>query len=408
LLAADTYVRGCNEAVTGTGGDSGTINNQISLAWLIKFGMFNYYTGGDIGIAQEKEIAKYLNAQSPPIKLDAFKLSHHGSKHSTPDELLGTLKANGVGIVPVGRNTYGHVNDETLSRALDESTSASDRAPNEQITEKLSRIYFSGQLDQFFPKIEGGKEKPSVDTFKDVSDTTYTGYGNIVIRVDDVNKGQFSVSYDYFGFGTEKASGSDNTVLGDLKDKLPPNAFFEIVMNFILVTLKAGNSNYKLYKDNAISISAKIVTEIKEKTALLDVSDVSSSVLEVIFKKEQNLTNLTVATTENNYTALAGRCQKIRDQINNSTTSEGKTRKTFADGGLPPAKHINKRVDAFENRNRKPKRKEPDPDTGVSRQTDSHMSDEPGDNVSTFNWVVAAVVAAVVATVVDLYKRMKH
>lgn len=40
---------------------------------------------------------------------------HHGSKHSTADELLTVLRPE-IAVISVGYNSYGHPSEETLRR----------------------------------------------------------------------------------------------------------------------------------------------------------------------------------------------------------------------------------------------------------------------------------------------------
>jgi len=85
--------------------------NGNSIALIIEFNQFRYYLGGDLEIDQEKELIPIISAKStssdyPP--LSAFKVSHHGSSHSTPEEFLKDLKPT-VAFISCGTsNSFKH------------------------------------------------------------------------------------------------------------------------------------------------------------------------------------------------------------------------------------------------------------------------------------------------------------
>ncbi|MFM7880075.1 MAG: hypothetical protein ACKO80_07250, partial [Acidimicrobiaceae bacterium] len=106
-IAINGYIIGNTEQITQEK-ESGTEVNQRSLAFLIEFGNFRYYTGGDIGQAQEEKIAAYLKKHNK--QLDAFKVSHHGSEHSTPLSLCQQAKKGCVAFISRGwENPFDHV-----------------------------------------------------------------------------------------------------------------------------------------------------------------------------------------------------------------------------------------------------------------------------------------------------------
>jgi competence protein ComEC len=47
--------------------------------------------------------------------VDLLKVGHHGSRGSTGDEWLDSLRPR-VAVISVGRNTYGHPSAQTLAR----------------------------------------------------------------------------------------------------------------------------------------------------------------------------------------------------------------------------------------------------------------------------------------------------
>ncbi len=70
--------------------------NASSLAFLIEYGDFKYFTGGDIESVQEDSLLNGLG------KLSAFKLSHHGSHFSTSQAFLDKT-APGLAFISCGQ-----------------------------------------------------------------------------------------------------------------------------------------------------------------------------------------------------------------------------------------------------------------------------------------------------------------
>ena len=65
---------------------------------------------GDLGQDGEKEIANNFN-----LKVDYFKLGHHGSKTSSNPEFLQKISPSEVFISAGRNNRFGHPHQETLS-----------------------------------------------------------------------------------------------------------------------------------------------------------------------------------------------------------------------------------------------------------------------------------------------------
>jgi competence protein ComEC len=85
--------------------------NEDSLVLLVEYGAFQALFAGDAGLRAETE----MRGRVP--RVDLLKVGHHGSRGSTGDEWLDSL-APRVGIIPVGRNDYGHPAPETLRRLV--------------------------------------------------------------------------------------------------------------------------------------------------------------------------------------------------------------------------------------------------------------------------------------------------
>jgi len=70
---------------------------------------------GDMSSSTERSLMRF--AELP--KLDMLVIGHHGSRYSTSEELLTTLKPD-IAVIPVGRNSFGHPSPEVIDR-LDRS-----------------------------------------------------------------------------------------------------------------------------------------------------------------------------------------------------------------------------------------------------------------------------------------------
>jgi competence protein ComEC len=69
---------------------------------------------GDLPLQQEDELIK----NNLDLAVDVLKVGHHGSKYSSGNELLKAVKAK-YAVISVGRqNSYGHPNQETIQRLL--------------------------------------------------------------------------------------------------------------------------------------------------------------------------------------------------------------------------------------------------------------------------------------------------
>jgi len=85
--------------------------NEDSLVLLVEYGAFQALFAGDAGFPAEREL------RSRTRRVDLLKVGHHGSRGSTGNEWLDSLRPS-VAIVSVGQNTYGHPSRETLQRLM--------------------------------------------------------------------------------------------------------------------------------------------------------------------------------------------------------------------------------------------------------------------------------------------------
>lgn len=90
------------------------LENQMSLAFVIEFGTFVYFTGGDLETTQEDELGKWLRTKHKHVC--GFKCSHHGSKHSTSEAFVGALDPT-VAFISAGlHGKFKHPNQPVLDR----------------------------------------------------------------------------------------------------------------------------------------------------------------------------------------------------------------------------------------------------------------------------------------------------
>ncbi|HET6779012.1 MAG TPA: DNA internalization-related competence protein ComEC/Rec2 [Gemmatimonadales bacterium] len=83
--------------------------NEDSLVLLIEYGSFQALFAGDAGFPAEAEMRSRARA------VDLLKVGHHGSRGSTSDEWLDSLRPRAA-VISVGQNKYGHPSPPTLQR----------------------------------------------------------------------------------------------------------------------------------------------------------------------------------------------------------------------------------------------------------------------------------------------------
>jgi len=83
--------------------------NEDSLVLLVEYGGFQALFAGDAGFPAEAEMRSRTGA------VDLLKVGHHGSRNSTGDEWLDSLRPQAA-VISVGRNKYGHPSPPTLHR----------------------------------------------------------------------------------------------------------------------------------------------------------------------------------------------------------------------------------------------------------------------------------------------------
>jgi competence protein ComEC len=83
--------------------------NEDSLVLLVEYGSFQALFAGDAGFPAEIEMRSRVRA------IDLLKVGHHGSRGSTGEEWLDSLRPRAA-VISVGGNKYGHPSPPTLQR----------------------------------------------------------------------------------------------------------------------------------------------------------------------------------------------------------------------------------------------------------------------------------------------------
>jgi len=127
------YFGGSEEIIRGdlSKSDPPPSENDLSISFILSFGDFQFYLGGDAsGENYTSEFGyRYHDVEtclaSDPIimnqyggHLEVLRVNHHGSSHSTNEHFLQVMNPQ-VAIFSVGdHNTYGHVDGNVLARVL--------------------------------------------------------------------------------------------------------------------------------------------------------------------------------------------------------------------------------------------------------------------------------------------------
>lgn len=107
-------------------------HNNDSLAWLLRFHNFRYYTGGDLKSELEDALFYTNEDDAQPgarkaEKIHVFKAGHHGSHKSTSDTFLQMIRPDACIVScgnPVsGSNTFDHPRSDLMKRLLKHNVS---------------------------------------------------------------------------------------------------------------------------------------------------------------------------------------------------------------------------------------------------------------------------------------------
>lgn len=102
-------------ALNGNGVDTSN-ENDLSVVAAVRFGNFDAVIGGDLSGFQTDNYKDIETSVAPDVgQVEVYKVNHHGSRHSSNDVWLATIKPR-IGIISVGVNNYGHPTPECLDR----------------------------------------------------------------------------------------------------------------------------------------------------------------------------------------------------------------------------------------------------------------------------------------------------
>ncbi|MFC4871915.1 ComEC/Rec2 family competence protein [Negadavirga shengliensis] len=212
VVATNNYVLG--EDSSQNPPRNGSNQNDLGLAWILQYGNFRFYTGGDLGgwktggyIDMESPLAdsikrrdksnfKWISGGRDVSKghICSFKASHHGSTLSTSEYFLSQITPV-VGIVSCG-DKHGHPNEEVIE-AMEPSLSPRwdisswTAVTNDTVANTFQKYYLTSLMDGF-----------TDNTRRNVGNPTHSvGIigGDIVLVVNDediATKSRFSVFWN--------------------------------------------------------------------------------------------------------------------------------------------------------------------------------------------------------------------
>lgn len=117
-VAVNRYVRSAGDGITGPCASvlADDPRDEQSLAFLVTFGNFRYYLGGDIETAQEDQIQLFLNpANDAAGRVVALKASHHGASTATSRLFVNRLRPQAVFISCGTASPSCHPAQETIN-----------------------------------------------------------------------------------------------------------------------------------------------------------------------------------------------------------------------------------------------------------------------------------------------------
>ena len=97
--------------------EGGQEENSNCSVFLIRYGKYKIMVTGDLDEKGEKELISYYRGKGMEniLKCDILKVGHHGSKTSTSEEFIQTVRP-AIAVVQVGKNSFGHPTEEVLER----------------------------------------------------------------------------------------------------------------------------------------------------------------------------------------------------------------------------------------------------------------------------------------------------
>ena len=113
--------------------------NNMSMVLLLNYNDYELLFTGDIEKDAEMEIYKNNNGK---LHADLMKVPHHGSKTSSSEELIELFNPQ-YAVIQVGKNNFGHPNEEVLKRYFDENVNIYRTDEDGLVTVRMLNNYFS-------------------------------------------------------------------------------------------------------------------------------------------------------------------------------------------------------------------------------------------------------------------------
>lgn len=139
-------------------GYQSTDSNSYSMCIYLEYGAFSMLLTGDVEGAGEAALTDSINRRQ--LKdITVLKAAHHGSRNSTPEELLALLKPS-VAVISCGEdNSYGHPHRETLERLEAQGVKVLQTPQTGAI--KISVNKNKMKLSLFYSRSEHGQADPN-------------------------------------------------------------------------------------------------------------------------------------------------------------------------------------------------------------------------------------------------------
>lgn len=113
------------------------INNNSLVCKMVYKSFSCIFTGDIEKVAEEAILQEYENTNK--LKATVLKVAHHGSKSSSIEEFLNTVKPK-ITLIGVGKNnTFGHPNEGVLKRIEEEGCRIYRTDENGQITVRVNK-----------------------------------------------------------------------------------------------------------------------------------------------------------------------------------------------------------------------------------------------------------------------------
>lgn len=107
-----------NGRVTNGTGVTPNEENDRSIAFVLKYGHFEFFIGGDLSGSNDGGYRDVETKVAPVVRnIDLLRINHHGSKYSSNSTFLDSLQSE-VSIISLGNNNYGYPFQEVIDRLV--------------------------------------------------------------------------------------------------------------------------------------------------------------------------------------------------------------------------------------------------------------------------------------------------